>query len=324
MKKNLFFTVFLLANYFSGITQTLSQTRTATYLNNLNLFRSVFGDQNYPTATSTDVAIDDNIYARTSKLPAIRDSGSSFTSRSVSSLALQGFGFSIPTNATIQSIAVRIKRFKSGTTSVGDFLLSVMQRYQATATSPSTYGKHWTYRDNYAGKIYPSVETQYIFSQAGSGTNGGFNHTDAYGWTPAMINAVTFGLRVDNYAPIGRGSVVIYYDLAEITVQYSVSTASASHLENAIETNVLKAPVVYPNPFTTQVNIQFTAAENGNAVVELYTILGTKIRTLFSRNVVQGQVYNVNATDGRLSKGLYLYRIMNGKQIHAGKLLKIQ
>jgi hypothetical protein len=324
MKKKLFLTVFLLANYFSAITETLSQTRTATYLNNLNSFRSVFGDQNYPTATATDVAIDDNVYAHTSKLAAIRDSGSSFTSRSVSSLALQGFGFSIPTNATIQNIAVRIKRFKSGTTSVGDFLLSVMQRYQATATLPSTYGKHWTYRDNYAGKIYPSVETQYIFSQGGSGTNGGFNHTEAYRWTPAMINAVTFGLRVDNYAPIGRGSVVIYYDLTEITVQYSISTASASHVENPTQTSILKAPVVYPNPFTTQANIQFTAAENGNAVVELYTILGTKIRTLFSRNVAQGEVYNVNATDGRLSKGLYLYRITNGKLKYTGKILKIQ
>jgi hypothetical protein len=82
--------------------------------------------------------------------------------------------------------------------------------------------------------------------------------------------------------------------------------------------------VVYPNPFTTKTNIQFTAAENGNAAVELYTILGTRIRTLFSGKVAKGQVYNVNATDGTLSKGLYLYRITNGRLKYTGKILKIQ
>jgi hypothetical protein len=324
MKKNLFFTVFLLANYFSGITQTLSQTRTATYLNNLNNFRSVFGDQNYPRATAAEVAADDNVYASSSKLVAIRDSSSGFRSRSVSSLALQGFGFTIPVDATIENIAVTLRRFKTGRPPVGDYFLTVMQRYQQTATQPSSYGKMWTKDDTYAGKIYPEVETQYIFSQPGGGTDGGYFHDQNYQWTPAIVNAVTFGVRIDNFPPVGKGSVAINYDLVEITVQYSLITASSSHLENTIETNVLKAPVVYPNPFTTKTNIQFTAAENGNAAVELYTILGTRIRTLFSGKVSGGQVYNVNATDGTLSKGLYLYRITNGRLKYTGKILKIQ
>jgi hypothetical protein len=95
MKNYLIFAIILSVSYFPGFAQTSSQTRTATHLNNLNQFRDVFGDQGYPRATAGDVAADDNIYGCTRKLIAIRDSTSSFRYNSVSSLALQGFGFTI-------------------------------------------------------------------------------------------------------------------------------------------------------------------------------------------------------------------------------------
>ena len=206
---------------FETVSSFASQTRTATFLNNLNQFQQVFGNQNYPRARAEDVAADDNIYTTSNKLPAVKDSSQSFTSRSVSSLALQGFGFTIPYDATIENIVVRVRRFKTGTPSVGDHILSVMQRYQALPDAPSRYGIHWTYRDDYPGKIYPASETEYLFSQSGSGVNGGFNHDAAYQWTPAIVNTPTFGVRIDNYVPIGKGSVQIRYDLVEVTIEYS-------------------------------------------------------------------------------------------------------
>jgi hypothetical protein len=72
MRKYLFFVIFLSANYQSGYAQTSFQTRTATFLNNLNNFREVFGDQGYPMATAGDVTADDGIYASTSKLTAAK------------------------------------------------------------------------------------------------------------------------------------------------------------------------------------------------------------------------------------------------------------
>ena len=198
-----------------------SQTRTATFLNNLNNFQAVFGNQNYPRANPKDVAADDNIYTRSSKLFAVKDSTTSFMSNSISSLALQGFGFTIPGDAIIANIAVRVKRFKKGTPSVGDHILSVMQRYQCGVGSPCRYGVFWTYRDTYPGKIYPGTEAEYVFSQSGNGNNGGFNHDEVYQWTPAMVNHQYFGVRIDNYVPIGKGSVELFYDLVEVTVEYS-------------------------------------------------------------------------------------------------------
>ena len=79
-----------------------------------------------------------------------------------------------------------------------------------------------------------------------------------------------------------------------------------------------------PNPFTTKANIQFTAAESGRAVVELYNIAGIKIRTLFSANVVEGEVYNTSFGDAFLPGGVYVYKISNGKQKHTGKLIKVE
>jgi len=222
MKKNLFLLAMFSAYCLSGFTQTQSQTRTASYLNNLNNFRQVFGDQNYPKAKAQQVEADDGVYASTSKLTGINDSAGTFRSNSVSSLALQGFGFSIPDGATIENITVRIKRFKKGGPSVGDQILSLMQRYQCGPGVVCRYGKYWTYQDTYPGKIYPDAETEYVFSQSGGGNDGGFNHDEAYLWTPALVNHDFFGVRIDNYVPIGRGSVSIYYDLVEVTVEYSL------------------------------------------------------------------------------------------------------
>ena len=191
----------------------LSQTRTASFLNNLNNFRAVFGDQGYPRAKPEYVSADDGKYASTGKLTA---NGSSYTS-----LALQGFGFTIPDNATIKNIAVRLRRFKSGSPAIGDFILSLMQRYQC-GYGPCTYGVFWTYRDNYPGRMYPNTETEYVFSQSGSGNNGEFNHDQVYQRTPAIVNHQYFGVRIDSNSPSGKGSVVINYDLVQITVEYTL------------------------------------------------------------------------------------------------------
>jgi type IX secretion system substrate protein len=325
MIKYLLFLAIFSATSSYGLGQTLSQTRTATYLNNLNNFRDVYGDQNYPKATAADVAADDGQYASTNKLVAISDPTKPFTAKSISSLALQGFGFTIPDNATIENIAVRLRRFKTGTATVNDYILSVMQSYSGNPTNGvSLYGAMWRKGDVYLGNTYPNTETEYIFSQSGSGNNGGYNHDQAYQWTPAMVNVPYFGVRIDNYPPIGRGSAVIYYDLVDITVQYSVPPAVTSRSPNVGETRMLKEPIVYPNPFTTKTNIQFTALENGKARVELFNNAGSKIRTLFSGNVVQGQLYNVSVTEAQLPKGVYVYRIDIGKQIYTDRLIKLE
>ena len=314
MRKYLLFAIILCGNIITTIGQT-SQTRTATYLNNLNNFQDVYVNA-FPNASASDVAVDDGTYAYSNKLT---------TQRGYASLALQGFGFTIPADAIITNIEVKVRRFKAGSPAIKDYFVSVMQSYSGGPTNGvSMYGFMWRNGDVYPGNYYPSTETEYIFSQSGSGNNGGYNHNQPYAWTPAMINLPYFGLRIDVYPPVGKGSVVVYYDLVEIKVDYFEPTTIARRSENAGEVKPLTAPIIYPNPFRTKTNIQFTAAESGNAAVDLYNITGTKIRTLFSGNVVEGQVYNIIAGDARLPSGVYVYMINNGHQRHTGRLIKIE
>jgi hypothetical protein len=183
----------------------------------------------------------------------------------------------------------------------------------------------WRNGDAYLGNVYPDIETEYDFSQSGSGNDGGFNHDEAYQWTPAMVNHQYFGVRIDSYLLEGRGSVTVSYDLVNVTVEYSVPEAGTRKSPDAArEIKPLKEPIVYPNPFTSKSNIQFTAAETGSAAVELYNITGVKIRTLFSANVIQGQTYNVAAGDAQLPTGVYVYMIRNGKQKHTGRIIKLE
>ena len=327
MRKYLFLLVILPASLF-GFAQTTSETRTATYLNNLNDFQQFFGDLNYPRARAQDVAADDNIYTCSAKMPAIKDSTKPSTSNTRSTLALQGFGFTIPDDATIENIVVKVRRFKKGSPPVGDHILSLMQRFQQGPGLPAEYGVMWSYLDDeelaYPGRIYPATETEYLFSQRGSGNNGGGFHDHAYEWTPEMVNAITFGVSIRSYPPVGKGSVQVCYDLVEVTVEYSQPATKAGRSSVAAEVKPLKEPIIYPNPFTTKANIQFTASESGRAVVELYNIAGTKIRTLFSANVVEGEVYNTSFGDALLASGVYVYTISNGKQKHTGKLIKVE
>jgi hypothetical protein len=315
MKKHLLFAAILSLNCLSAFSQTSFQTRTATYLNNLNNFQDVYVNA-YPNANAQDVAVDDGIYAYSNKLTA---------QRSYASLALQGFGFTIPDGAIIENIAVKVRRFKKGGPAIKDYFVSVMQSYSGSPTNGvSNYGFMWRNGDVYPGNYYPDTETEYIFSQSGSGNNGGYNHNQAYQWTPAMVNVPYFGVRVDVYPPEGKGTVVVYYDLVEITVEYSQPVTIVSKSPAISESKQLKEPIVFPNPFTTKTNIQFTAIESGNAVVELYNITGAKIHTLFSGVVDEGQVYNVTVGDAQLSKGIYVYIIRNGKQKQTGRIIKLE
>jgi hypothetical protein len=206
MKKYLFLVIMLSGCCLTGFAQPLSQTKTASRFND---FQGAYVDSYSKGGQggAQYVAYDDNLYAYTKKL----------TSRNgYASLVLQGFGFAIPGNATIENIVVSVRRFKQGQPSIRDYFATLVK-------SPDTgglwdeYGFWWTLQDN-----YPAIETETIYSQSGTGNNGGPSGNHFYQWTPAMINDPDFGARIDVYPPVGRGSVVVYYDLVEITVEYSL------------------------------------------------------------------------------------------------------
>jgi hypothetical protein len=177
-----------------------SQTRVANLFNN-------FGESVlllWARGDAQSVSADDGSYAYSKRLS---------TGRGTLQLQLNDFRFEIPSGATIQNITVTARRFKKGKGSIKDHLAYLIKKHDLYPTI-SYYGVVWFNPD-----YYPNTEAAASYFQNGSGNNGGLGD-GAYTWTAEMINDLAFGVRIYTYEPTGS-SVVVYYDMVEITVEYS-------------------------------------------------------------------------------------------------------
>jgi len=88
------------------------------------------------------------------------------------------------------------------------------------------------------------------------------------------------------------------------------------------------APVVveptlraYPNPFTERLNIEFSSATDTQATLEIYSITGAKLTTLFDAPVNGGELYKVEYVPNLVSSQMVFYHLtMNGKT-QVGKVI---
>jgi hypothetical protein len=299
MKKILLLGVFICFIYLPLIAQPDSQTRTANVVNDY-MGGTV---NNWSGITAQSIEFNDGQYGTSKKL-----------SKGVNYLLLllRNFNFSIPANANIDNIVVTVRRFKTGKGSVTDYFAALLRN--ANIFSLNQYGFRW------ANTIpYPESEGEFTYTQQGSGTNGGLG-TTPYTWTPAMLNDPAFGMRIDIAQSI-TGSVVVQYDQVKITVNFTVLPAPTQVQPDRIR---LQQPIVYPNPFTSTTLVQFTAAETGNANIEVFDIAGRKCETIFSQNVIEGQLYTATAGANTITTGIYFYRINNGSQSYTGKMVKLE
>src|SRR5215813_15546636 len=167
MRKNLLLLAFASVNfYWVHSQQFLSQTKTATLFNNIN---ESYLDM-WAQSGAQYFSADDNSFAFSKKLAA---------NRSALFLALRGFDFTIPSGATIEHIVVTARRFKTGKGSVKDYFASLL-RNSGLPGDLGEYGVWWTDPTNYT-----SVESEFTYSENGSGDNGGFDplHPYHYQWT---------------------------------------------------------------------------------------------------------------------------------------------
>jgi hypothetical protein len=179
----------------------ISQTRTANLFNNFGgsvLLLWAQGD-------AQSVSADDGSYAYSKRLSP---------GRGTLQLQLHDFRFEIPSGATIENITVTARRFKKGKGSIKDHVAYLIKKHDLYPTFIN-YGVVW-----FNPEYYPNAEAAASYFQNGSGNNGGPGDW-AYTWTAEMINDLAFGVRIYSYEPTGS-SVVVYYDLVDITVQYSL------------------------------------------------------------------------------------------------------
>jgi serine protease AprX len=78
--------------------------------------------------------------------------------------------------------------------------------------------------------------------------------------------------------------------------------------------------VSYPNPFSASTTIRYAVEQDGPVTVEVYDILGKKVRTLVSESKTAGN-HSVEFKAENLPAGTYIYKVEAGNKIHSNRML---
>jgi hypothetical protein len=68
----------------------------------------------------------------------------------------------------------------------------------------------------------------------------------------------------------------------------------------------------YPNPFNPITTIEFDIPHRGKVLIEVFDLLGQKIKTLLNEEVEEGK-HKINFNSTGLSSGIYFYRLSTGR-----------
>jgi hypothetical protein len=82
----------------------------------------------------------------------------------------------------------------------------------------------------------------------------------------------------------------------------------------------------YPNPFNPSTSIKFGLPKAAPVTLEIYNVLGVKVRTLLNGNMMSAAFHNVtwdgkNENGASVASGMYLYRISADKYVQTMKML---
>src|SRR5690554_1429227 len=81
----------------------------------------------------------------------------------------------------------------------------------------------------------------------------------------------------------------------------------------------------YPNPFNPETTISYSVEKAGNVTIEVYNMLGQKVKTLVNDTQTPGNhtvVWNGTDNNGKsVSSGVYFYRMKNGTYSKTNKMI---
>jgi len=106
-----------------------------------------------------------------------------------------------------------------------------------------------------------------------------------------------------------------------IVIQGEVSTG-IDDLEKMDAYNVR----VYPNPFSSSINIAFDLEENLEISLELFDLFGKKLSVISTTYFNSGEgilKWNGSVDQRPLPRGIYFYRMYIGKKSVSGKIMKL-
>ena len=98
-----------------------------------------------------------------------------------------------------------------------------------------------------------------------------------------------------------------YRSITKVTESIHLQTASVN---------------VYPNPFDDKIKFQVNVPGPGNCTLEVFTLMGQKVKTIYSGFIPAGEKTFETSFTGILP-GYYLYKLKTEQTLLTGKLLKV-
>jgi hypothetical protein len=77
---------------------------------------------------------------------------------------------------------------------------------------------------------------------------------------------------------------------------------------------------VYPNPFTSQTTVELTFASDKQVIVQLWSVSGKMIQTIYSGDVTSSTPYEYTVDGSPLMPGIYFIRVISGDQVNYAKI----
>ena len=80
---------------------------------------------------------------------------------------------------------------------------------------------------------------------------------------------------------------------------------------------------IYPNPFNSQTTIAFTLPVRGQVQLDLFDILGRKVKNLMDERIEAGP-HQVRFDASDLASGIYIYRMKAGDFSQSRKMVMLK
>lgn len=117
---------------------------------------------------------------------------------------------------------------------------------------------------------------------------------------------------------------VLWYTFSNYKLQPATFDDIGPVIDTAIEDEVLPAAFAlkqnYPNPFNPSTKIEFDVTSAGVATLDVFDVLGRKVRTLVDGQMTVG-TQSVTFDAGTLPSGVYIYRLSAGDNVQTRKML---
>ncbi len=235
------------------------------------------------------------------------------------------FGYWIKTNSAGTLIYEGVPVFAGGEPDATQTLASYVPRVNVTNTWVNLYGSDVTFNGQTlkAGAVISAYnEAGALIGETTLRQDGKFGFMPIYGPEnfsadfAKIANAGKVSFKVDGVDVVQTIDWTANGDRIELS-QFSTEKGSTLPTSFTLEQN-------YPNPFNPETSIQYTVAAAGNVRIEIYNMLGQKIRTLVDDQHAVG-TYTVTwhgRTDSgsQVASGIYLYKMVAGDYSETRKM----